>query len=73
MCRDCDYGDYKYIANEKPHWTEIFTLGDEQEKIGEMYWEFLEEAARLCGLDTSDWDREDWWDFEDRISDCRFR
>lgn len=70
--RDCEYGDYKYIANEEPTDLEDFTPSKEaQDYIKEHYRDMLEDCAYVCGLNTEEWDSYDWRQFEDIIYDYR--
>lgn len=66
--RDTDYGDYRDI--EDTHcWQDDFDLTqEEKDYIVDRHWEYLEDAAERCGLDTSEWDLHDWWAFEEYIS-----
>ena len=75
------YPDIHDVVNtDSPtHWTEDFKVYDSQKEKLKKLWEdfeecrkeFLEDAACICGLDTSDWDDYDWWALEERIDDYR--
>ena len=65
MCRDCEYGDYKYIADEPKHPYEIL---DEalsrkgiRDSIAEGYKQWLEDTAREYFCDVGEWNDE-WKD-----------
>lgn len=75
------YPDIHDVVNtDSPiHWTETLRLSNKQkERLKEhMEWyekwyaEFLEEAAQICGLDSNDWKRGDWWDLEEILNDYK--
>ena len=75
------YPDIHDVVNtDSPvHWSEDFKVYDSQKEKLKKLWEdfeeshkqFLADAAYICGLDTSDWNNYDWWDFEDILDDYR--
>ena len=57
---DTPYGNYSSFDPE-PHWSDDFYPTSEQtETIRSLFETFLEEAAAVCHLDTSEWDSDDY-------------
>lgn len=69
--RDCEYGDYKDF--DLPyHWTDDFWPSKEsckkaRAKFDEAVNEVLEEIAHDLGLDTSEWDSDDYWTLREEL------
>lgn len=75
MCRDCDYGDYKYIANEPKHPYEIIDESFNKtcvESVRAYYKDWYNDWLRDTAseyFDTSEWD-DCWWSaWKDYIED----
>ena len=57
----------------EPHWTDNFSLNKEQRRrLKDMYRDFLEEAACEFGLNTSEWDSDEWDIWDEVLYDNRF-
>ena len=62
---DTPYGNYNDFDPE-PHWSDNFTPTRSQEmRVEALWYEFLEEAAAVCNLDTSEWDRDEYIYFKE--------
>ena len=64
MCRDCEYGDYRYMNNEREWWDDFSPRAVDcetaQRKYKEAYYEILDEIAHDNGLDSSEWGHDDY-------------
>jgi hypothetical protein len=67
MCRDCEYGDYKDMNNEREWYDDFFPRKPAREaaraKFDEVMREVLEEIADDNGFgyeQTSKWTWDDW-------------
>lgn len=71
MTWDCEYGNYRDMNNEYDWRDDFFprkkARQEAQDKFYEWKREMLDEIADDCGLDTSDWTREDYSDFADMM------
>ena len=67
--RDDAYG---VNTDSQVHWTEtLLTTKRQEDDIRDLYKDFLNNVADICGLDTSEWDHHDWWELEDIINDLK--
>ena len=68
---DCEYGNYKDMNNERYWYDDFYPNGKLCEKAHKAYTDIerdaLETAADVCGLDTSDWNGDDWEIFKDKV------
>ena len=66
--RDCEYGDYRGMNNEAPHWSECFKpTNSALKKAWDDYKafriDFLDNVAQENRLNTDDWGLEDYEQF----------
>ena len=71
MYRDCEYGDYKDMNNERGWWDDFFPKTRECQTAQEEYnvykYEALSDIALMFGLDTAEWTRDDYDLFVDMV------
>ena len=68
---DTDYGNYVDF-DCKSHWSDDFNFvgkPKDDEYVAELFNDLLVEAAKVYGLDTSEWEDEDWSLFRDLLYD----
>ena len=67
------------VDTDSYYWADDFSVNKSQkEKLMELWsdyqdvhHEYLVQSAELCGLDTSEWEREDWLEFEELLDDYK--
>lgn len=69
--RDCEYGNYKDMCNEY-NWRDDFfprkkARQEAQDKFREAWLDILKDIAYDNGLDTSEWDMDDFRYFADEM------
>jgi len=46
---------------DTPHWSDEFTFTKKQEyRVKDLLHDFLDEAADVCDLDTTEWEKDDY-------------